>query len=90
MLENEGVEAQDKTGGVIEVTSRYEAMGIPFPDPKTMCLGQCEGTGVVPIPKDEMGEPWRSMWLEAEEEEPADDGWHFVVCPACKGTRLRQ
>ena len=33
----------------IEVTDRYQALDIPYPDPETMCEGQCEGTGVVPI-----------------------------------------
>lgn len=84
--------------------SRYEALGISWPDPETMCLGQCEGTGVVPVyGSDRKGEPkenevrpvdepdpvLRALWLEAEAKEPADDGWHFVVCPDCKGTRLR-
>jgi dATP/dGTP diphosphohydrolase len=29
--------------------SRYEALGIPHPDPDTMCKGQCEGTGLYPV-----------------------------------------
>ena len=32
----------------MEITSRYEALGIPLPDPKTMCKGDCEGTGWYP------------------------------------------
>jgi hypothetical protein len=39
----------------IEFTDRYSAMGIDRPDPKTMCQGACEGTGVVPI----YGEGWK-------------------------------
>jgi hypothetical protein len=27
---------------------RYKALGIPYPDPGTMCQGQCEGIGVFP------------------------------------------
>ena len=33
----------------MQVTSRYEALGIPLPNPKTMCKGECEGTGWYPI-----------------------------------------
>lgn len=27
---------------------RYEALGIPYPEPETMCKGECEGAGVYP------------------------------------------
>jgi len=33
----------------MENTDRYKALGIPYPDPKTMCKGQCEGIGLVPV-----------------------------------------
>lgn len=79
--------------GQIEITDRYTALGIPLPDPKTMCKGQCEGTGVVPIheehPNDEEGE-WHDLWLKAEADESTTDGYHFVTCPACNGTRLNK
>lgn len=65
---------------------RYTALGIPYPDPETMCAGQCEGTGVVPISKDDMEEPYRTLWLEAESLKHEDDGYHFVKCPDCGGT----
>jgi len=32
-----------------EVTDRYQALGIPYPDLETMCKGQCDGTGFYPI-----------------------------------------
>ena len=70
----------------IEFTDRYQALGIPVPDPQTMCPDQCEGTGFVPVAKDDGEEPWHSLWLEAEAKNPAEDGWHFVRCPACNGT----
>ena len=70
----------------MEVFSRYEALGLPLPEPGTMCDGECEGVGVVPVRFDDMEEPWRTLWLEAEAKEPTDDGWHFVLCPTCKGT----
>lgn len=43
----------------MEFTDRYKALGIPYPDPKTMCQGYCEGTGLVPIHSSET-EPKRS------------------------------
>lgn len=71
-------------------TDRYNALGIPQPDPMTMCKGQCEGTGWVPVCEDEQEEPFRSLWQQAEAEGPTDDGWHFVPCPTCEGTGLAQ
>jgi hypothetical protein len=72
----------------MEFTDRYQALGIPYPDPETMCKGDCEGTGYVPIKYDTTDPLYRPLWVAAEEAEPSDDGWHFVVCPACNGTRL--
>jgi hypothetical protein len=76
--------------GTIEIYDRYDALSIPRPDPETVCLGKCEGTGWVPIDKDRMEEPWRTLWLKAEAESPSDDGWHFVKCPDCDGTGHRK
>lgn len=86
-----------------EFTSRYEALGIPYPDPETCCKGQCEGTGVIPIfmaknlekkPSvcgvDETDPVLIALWEEAEVKEHAEDGWHFVKCPDCKGTGRKQ
>ena len=33
----------------IEITDRYRALGIPYPNQETCCEGQCEGTGAVPF-----------------------------------------
>lgn len=74
---------------MIEFTDRYQALGIPYPDPDTMCAGQCEGTGWVPIHKSETDERFLSLWDEAEKKEAADDGWHFVKCPDCGGSGQR-
>lgn len=68
-----------------EYVDRYTALGIPHPDVRTVCEGQCEGTGFVPVQSSDE-EPWHSLWLTAEEKKSATDGWHFVVCPDCKGT----
>lgn len=32
----------------MEFTDRYQALGIPYPNPETVCQGQCEGTGWLP------------------------------------------
>lgn len=73
-----------------EFTDRYKALGIPYPDPATMCQGQCEGTGYVPIPKDDPDPLWQKLWQAAEAKSPSDDGWHFVVCPDCDGSGKRK
>lgn len=70
-------------------TCRYGESIHDLPDRHTMCLDQCEGMGAVPVKGDDMSEPWRSLWLAAEAKAPADDGWHFVKCPACNGTGTR-
>ena len=82
----------------IEITDRYEALGIPRPDPETMCEGQCEGIGWIPVymntenikgslSRDDEKDPQLiTAWQEAEKIKPTDDGWHFVKCPDCNGT----
>jgi len=68
-------------------TDRYQALGIPYPDPKTCCPGHCEGMGVVPIKLDYNDDPvFVQLWEQAEAKEPSEDGWHFVKCPTCGGT----
>lgn len=77
----------------IEFTDRYQALGIPYPDPKTMCKDQCEGTGWVPHCKGgdlktDDDKIYDTLWDEAHKKagEHDCDGWHFVTCPTCKGT----
>lgn len=67
----------------LEFTDRY---GGHAPSLLVGCRGQCEAMGYVPISADEEEEPWRTLWLEAEAQTPAEDGWHFVRCPDCGGT----
>ena len=74
---------------MMETTDRYKALGLPYPDPKTVCKGQCEGIGRVPIHLTDADPAFRQLWLDAEREQPAKDGWHFVVCPECNGTGKR-
>lgn len=75
----------------ITFTDRYQALGIPYPDPSTVCTGQCEGTGWVPIFRDEDDPIFMALWNEAHAEphEEDCDGWHFVTCPDCHGTGKR-
>lgn len=73
---------------MMEFTDRYQALGIPYPNPKTMCKGDCEGTGWVPVRDDTENPVYRQLWEAAEAIEPTDDRYHFVVCPRCSGTRL--
>lgn len=74
----------------VQFVDRYSALGIPRPDPNTMCQGPCEGVGLVPVRNGDDDPELRRRWEEAEEKNPADDGWHFVVCPVCEGSRLRE
>ena len=62
---------------------------MPYPNTETVCKGQCEGTGVVPIHKDNMKKSFHALWLEAEAKQPTEDGYHFITCPDCKGTGKR-
>jgi hypothetical protein len=71
---------------MIEMTDRYEALGIELPPPGTCCKGRCEGTGYVPVKADHPDERFRKLWQEAQAKEPTDDGYHFVKCPDCNGT----
>lgn len=90
---------------MFEFIDRYKATGTPYPDPNTMCLGPCEGMGVYPHKRKGYGaskleidapeteyeiQEWNKMHNapDAHKNEPCD-GWHFITCPDCKGTRLR-
>ena len=90
----------------IEFVNRYDLLEMPQPDIKAMCQGQCEGTGMVPVFRNEgkinvegarvpdaendAEGPWRDLWDEAEAKSPSGDGWQFVKCPSCRGIRKRQ
>lgn len=47
-----------------EFADRYTALGIPYPDPLTVCQGKCEGTGFVPVKADHGEELYLSLWSE--------------------------
>jgi hypothetical protein len=73
-----------------EYTDRYQALGIPYPDPATVCKGPCEGTGVYPVQCQEfvpLNNSLQSTDLKrAFGEHVCNDGWHFVECEVCHGT----
>jgi hypothetical protein len=49
----------------IVFADRYQALGIPYPKKDTMCLGQCDGTGWVPVKHDEENPIFKALWEEA-------------------------
>ena len=86
MLAAEALEEMRKTMQN-DATNRYEALGMPEPDPATMCPDECEGTGWLPVKADDPD--YAADWAEAEAKAPTDDGWHFVHCHTCGGTGKR-
>ena len=64
-----------------EFSDRYGGI---YPDVNTVCKGDCEGMGVVPVKKGEWG--YTQAWEDAEAKAPSDDGFHFVKCKDCGGT----
>jgi hypothetical protein len=76
----------------VEFTDRYQALGVPYPDPATMCRGGCEGLGLYPVKRDEWRTGYeRRAWETAEAARPNEPGdeWHFIRCEACGGTGKR-
>ena len=82
-----------------EVSTRYGGGAEALPDPKTMCGGDCEGTGYVPVNfrepspgqayfvySDEDDRLYHDPWDAAEAADPSEDGYHFLPCPQCGGT----
>lgn len=53
-------------GETLQFTDRYQALGMPYPDPATMCQGQCEGTGIYPQHRDDqtMTVPEWNAWRD--------------------------
>lgn len=43
-----------------DLTDRYKALGIAYPDQATMCKGQCDGVGWYPE-----SDQWQPIWWEA-------------------------
>jgi hypothetical protein len=57
----------------IVFTDRYQALGIPYPEPGTVCEGQCEGTGFVPVRRDNDDPTLRALWQAAHAEHRGAD-----------------
>jgi len=43
----------------------------------------CEGTGWCAVSSTNMLEPLRALWVQAEVDSTAEDGYHLVQCPVC-------
>ena len=100
IMESNGVLTIIPEGTSIQFVDRYDALGMDKPDPDTMCNGQCEGTGYIPIFNPECPNKGNCyptdttplepailvLWRAAEAENPTDDGYHFIKCPDCNGT----
>lgn len=78
-----------------EFTDRYKATGTPYPNPETMCEGNCEGMGVYPERKDELNKAaveakgGRLTIIGQKEKDGTpckEDNYVFVQCPDCNGT----
>jgi len=77
----------------MEFTDRYQLLGLPRPKHETMCQGQCEGTGIYPHQLDSYGETIeeRIAWFQLHFQAGVHvcDKYHFITCPTCHGTGLR-
>lgn len=74
-----------KTKEVFILSSRYTVLGKP---PKNYCKGPCEGTGIVPVGPKVKDKALRKLYLEAKSKRQSEDGYYFVKCPVCKGSRV--
>jgi len=83
--------------GKIIIEDRYSALGIPRPD-KDSC-DECDATGYIPIQASELNSyacnsPKGRVLVVGQKEEDGtpmpDDGWLFLQCPVCEGTRKKQ
>lgn len=73
---------------------RYSATGTPYPDADS--CDECEGMGLFPCKATELNSlacesPDGHVVVIGQKEKDGkpmiDDGWLFVQCPYCKGTR---
>ena len=62
---------------ILTITDRY---GGNYPDPDSVCEGQCEGLGCYPSQRPPTkGEKYRF-----------DKGWYWITCHECDGTGKRK
>lgn len=78
----------------VEFSDRYSATGIPYPD-ESSC-DKCEGMGLFPCQATELNELACGtedgtiiiIGQKGQDGSPMpNDGWLFVRCPVCKGSR---
>jgi hypothetical protein len=83
--------------GETEIVDRYSATGIAHPD-ENSCK-ECEGMGVLTCEATELNKyacessDGRVVVIGQKEKDGTpvpDDGWLFLQCPICKGTRKKQ
>lgn len=70
----------------IIASDRY---GGNWPDPATVCLGDCDGMGRVPIHAGDPDPFYYNQWRDLEAIELSPNGFHFAVCKHCRGTGKR-
>jgi hypothetical protein len=66
----------------LEFSDRY---GGHYPDPETVCDGDCEGLGVYPAHVGSEAEA-----IAEQDAKPDPDGWAFIRCQSCFGTGKRR
>lgn len=80
----------------LEISDRYSATGTPYPDENS--CDECEGMGVVPCQVAKLNayavqaSDKRVTVIGQVEEDGTpmpDDGWVFLQCPVCKGSRKK-
>jgi hypothetical protein len=74
---------------VTEYTDRYAALGMAWPNPATVCLGQCEGTGVYPMGREIPQRPGQLVPAGPREYSTSEvEAWekeHTASCLSIRG-----
>ena len=80
----------------VEITDRYKATGTPYPTADS--CDPCDGMGIYPQSKDSLNaeacnSPKGRILIVGQKEKDGspmpEDGWVFVQCPHCNGTRKK-
>ena len=81
--------------GDIEFVDRYSATGTPYPTAES--CDECDGMGLLPCQVTELNKyacesPEKRVTVIGQIEKDGtpmpDDGWVFLQCPVCKGSKL--